>query len=107
MGTDFFESLKTSLAQAVAYERGDKAAAQSTAVTIASLPEYSGRQVKAIRENLGLTQRAFACVVGVSQKTVEAWEASRNVPQGPARRFLALIDAGGRDFLYQHHLIGL
>lgn len=105
MKNDFFESIKTSLEQAIAYERGDKTAAKKTVVAIATLPSYTRRQVKAIRENLGLTQRTFACVIGVSQKTVEAWESSRNVPQGPAQRFLALMDAGGKDFLHRYHLI--
>ncbi|MBQ9239453.1 MAG: helix-turn-helix domain-containing protein [Treponema sp.] len=105
MANEFYESVKRGLEQALAYERGNKDAAKSTVVSVTALPEYSGQQVKAIRENLGLTQRVFAYVVGVSQKTVEAWESSRNIPQGPAQRFLALMDAGGRDFLNQYHLI--
>ncbi|MBQ3670304.1 MAG: helix-turn-helix domain-containing protein [Treponema sp.] len=105
MANEFFESVKRGLEEALAYERGDKTAARSTTVAVAALPEYTGQQIKKIREKLELTQRAFASVVGVSQKTVEAWEGGRNTPQGPAQRFLALMDAGGKGFLRQHHLV--
>lgn len=105
MANEFYESIKKGLEEALAYERGDKTAARSTTVFVSALPEYKGQQVRAIRQNLGLTQRMFAYVIGVSQKTVEAWESSRNIPQGPAQRFLALMDTGGRDFLNQYHLI--
>ena len=107
MANEFFESIKSSLNQAIEYERGNKSAARSTTIVVSDLPEYKGAQVKSIRENLGLTQRTFAYVIGVSQKTVEAWEANRNIPQGPAQRFLALIDKGGKDFLTQYNLITL
>lgn len=107
MANEFFESIKTSLNQAIEYERGNKTIAKSTTVIVSELPEYKGSQVKTIRENLGLTQRTFAYVVGVSQKTVEAWEANRNIPQGPAQRFLALMDKGGKEFLNQYNLITL
>ena len=33
----------------------------------------------------------FAGFMGVSTKTVEAWEAGRNMPDGPARRILAML----------------
>lgn len=33
----------------------------------------------------------FAGMLGVSQKTVEAWESGRNVPMGPASRVLDLL----------------
>ena len=105
MANEFYESIKRGLEQALAYEKGDKSTAKSQLVSVPEIPEYSGQQVKTIRENLGLTQRTFAYVVGVSQKTVEAWEACRNIPKGSSQRMLALMDKGGKDFLYQYHLL--
>ncbi|MBO5429336.1 MAG: helix-turn-helix domain-containing protein, partial [Peptococcaceae bacterium] len=43
------------------------------------------------RKELGMTQVLFAGFMGVSTKTVEAWEAGRNMPDGPARRILAML----------------
>ena len=50
-----------------------------------------GRIIKSIRNDLGMTQVLFAGFMGVSPKTVEAWEAGRNMPDGPARRILAMV----------------
>ena len=55
---------------------------------------YSSVQVKNIREKIGLTQKLFAKYLGVSTKTVEAWEAGRNKPSGPSNRLLWLMDMG-------------
>ena len=38
-----------------------------------------------------MTQATFAEAIGVSVKTVEAWEAGTNKPIGIARRFLSVI----------------
>ena len=40
-----------------------------------------------------MTQVLFAGFMGVSSKTVEAWEAGRNMPDGPARRILSMLQA--------------
>ncbi|WP_282432928.1 helix-turn-helix domain-containing protein [Pelotomaculum propionicicum] len=39
-----------------------------------------------MRTKLDLSQSAFANIIGVSKKAVEAWEAGVNIPQGPAQR---------------------
>ena len=46
-------------------------------VTVAELPQYHDKEIKQIREDLSLTQKNFAFVLGVSPKTVEAWESER------------------------------
>ena len=45
---------------------------------------------KAIREKTGLSQSAFAGVLGVSVRTLQEWEQGRRKPQGPARALLAI-----------------
>lgn len=55
------------------------------------LEVFMPQEIKEIRIDLGLTQHSFADFMGVSRKTVEAWEAGRNKPEGPARRILAMV----------------
>jgi putative transcriptional regulator len=45
---------------------------------------------KTIREKTGLSQSAFAGVLGVSVRTLQEWEQGRRKPQGPARALLAI-----------------
>ena len=55
------------------------------------MPDISAEDIKAIRKKLGFTQAVLAAVIGVSTKTVEAWETGTNQPIGPARRMISLI----------------
>lgn len=60
-------------------------------MTVLPLMEYDAADIKRIRNDIGVTQVVFASILGVSKKTVEAWEAGRNKPDGPARRLLAMV----------------
>ncbi len=84
-----FEDIKTGLNEAIEYERGNLKA-KTTKLTIAPLAVFEPSDIKAIRTSTGLTQVVFAKYMGVSVKTVEAWEAGRNHPEGAACRLLAL-----------------
>jgi putative transcriptional regulator len=55
--------------------------------------KYNAEEVRNIRSELGISQTSFANVMGVSKKTVEAWESGRNTPAGPASRILSLLQA--------------
>ena len=85
-----FESIMTGLNEAVEYEKGNLTAKKTT-INVEPLPEISAEDIKNIRNEIGLTQSMFAAVIGVSVKTVEAWEAGTNRPIGPARRMISLI----------------
>ncbi len=50
------------------------------------------RDVKAIREKAGLSQSAFAALLGVSVRTLQDWEQGRRVPRGPALALLRVAD---------------
>ena len=41
-----------------------------------------------------MTQSVFANYLGVSKKTVEAWELGRTHPTGPANRLIEMLDSG-------------
>ena len=51
----------------------------------------SPAEIKAVRENLKMSQSVFAIVIGVSKKTVESWEAGRYKPDGAARRLITIM----------------
>lgn len=55
---------------------------------IPSPRRFTGRQVRGIRNTLGLSQALFAKLVGVSKKLVESWEGGTRVPSTMACRLL-------------------
>ena len=87
-----YESILKGLNEAVEFETG-KGKARTVKCVVNSAPEYDADQIKEARLLLGMTQVTFAEVMGVSKKTVEAWEAGTNKPAGTARRFLSVIQA--------------
>lgn len=61
------------LNESLSYAKGDESSARKVSVTVSELPSYKDVEIKKIREELNLTQKNFAFVLGVSPKTVEAW----------------------------------
>ncbi len=63
--------------------------------------EFSGPDVKAIRQQAELSQSDFAHLMGVSVDTLQNWEQNRRTPRGPALALLkvaqtnlkAIVDA--------------
>lgn len=85
-----YESIMRGLNEAVEYEKGNLKA-RTVKVSVAPLPNMESTDVKNIRLSLDMTQVIFAAVMGVSVKTVEAWESGINTPSGTARRMLSLL----------------
>jgi len=88
---NYYEELKQSLEEAVAFKNGDKSKAYAS-VCEKPVPEYKARDVARVRSALNLSQRSLARVLGVSPRTIEAWEGGRNTPRGAARNLLYLIE---------------
>ena len=84
-----FDKIKTGLEEAVAYERGTLRA-KTTKLSVLPVDHYEADEIREIRKSTGFTQAVFAQYMGVSVKTVEAWEAGRNHPEGTACPLLAL-----------------
>lgn len=84
-----FEEIKAGLNEAIEYEKGNLKA-NSRTLTITPIEEFTASEIKDIRKNTGMTQVLFAKYLGVSLKTVEAWEAGRNQPNGTACRMLSI-----------------
>ena len=58
--------------------------------TVAPPPSMGARDVQEIRARLGVPQSALAMLLNVSIELVQAWEAERRVPRGPALRLLEI-----------------
>ena len=79
---------------AEALESGDPASYPGVTVhevEIHEPPVFSPVEIKALRERVGLTQHAFAVVVGGKPLTVRKWEEGRSTPNATARRLLQFI----------------
>ncbi|ALJ23566.1 MULTISPECIES: helix-turn-helix domain-containing protein [Lactobacillus] len=59
--------------------------------TIPVRPEFSAETIKELRKNIGATQATLANLVGVSTRTVEAWESNRSEPNRSAQKLLTLL----------------
>ncbi len=84
---NFFDSVMDGLDEALAYEKGT--AKVETITRKRSLPDVN---VVKVRNSLSMTQKAFAAVLGVSCRTVEAWESGRTTPTPTAKKLMFLID---------------
>lgn len=87
-----YDGIMQGLEEAIAYNEG-KIKARTNTITITPVPDFEANEIKNIRNELGMAQVLFAGFMGVSTKTVEAWEAGRNMPDGPARRILSMLKA--------------
>lgn len=81
-----FEGLMSGLNEALAYEKGSAKA--ETYVRKRSLPEVN---VAKERASLNMTQKSFAALIGVSKRTVEAWESGKCTPSPTAKKLIHLI----------------
>lgn len=88
--SSLFDDLQTGLQEAIDFEKG-KGPAKRITYTITPVKEFSSDQIRNIRNQAGMTQTVFAEFMGVSKKTVEAWECGRTHPTGPALRLLVLL----------------
>jgi len=88
-----YSSIIKGLNEAIEHEKGKSVPGlKRKKISIVPVPHYNSSKIKEIRNKLQLSQSTFANIIGVSIKTVEAWEAGRNIPQGPAQRMLWLME---------------
>lgn len=84
--TDFFSGIMEGLQEALAYEKGR--ASSGTYARKRTLPDVN---VVQIRNSLHMTQKTFAELLGVSCRTVEAWETNKSNPTPTAKKLMYLI----------------
>lgn len=62
-----------------------------TLPNVVDVPDFTAQEIKEVRLAAKMTQKTFAACIGVSTKSVEAWEGGRSRPDGAARRILGLM----------------
>jgi putative transcriptional regulator len=94
MNDELFQELLASVKQGAEIMKGTMQPSRSF--------EFSETEVRALREQFGLSQDKFADLVGISVGTLRNWEQGRRKSEGPARVLLriasrhpeALLDIG-------------
>ena len=87
-----YESIITGLAEAVEDAKSSEKKLKKSVITVVPVKEYNAVEVQNIRKSTGMSQKLFAGYMGVSDKTVEAWEAGTNHPSGAASRILSMME---------------
>jgi putative transcriptional regulator len=87
-----FNSIMTGLNEALEDAQSEKPILKRHKVIVEPVKVYDASEVKKIRNSTGMSQKTFASYIGVSDKTVEAWEAGTNHPSGAASRLLSMME---------------
>ena len=92
--SEFYEGIVQGLQEAIAYYRGENTDKVTVhRLTCEKVREFTPEEIKKTRLAAKMPQWMFAQVIGVSQKSVEAWEGGRSRPDGAARRMIGLLNA--------------
>lgn len=83
MEKELFEDLVQSLKEAKEIAKDNSKASRRFII--------DAKDVKATRENVGLSQSEFANLLRVSVKTLQNWEQQRRAPSGPAAALLRIV----------------
>lgn len=84
MDKELFADLMQGMKEAVAIAKGEIAPSR---VFVVQPPD-----AKEVREKTGLSQAAFAAMIGVKVKTLQNWEQHRRHPTGAAAALLTIFD---------------
>ena len=87
-----YESIMAGLNEAIDDAQSEKPILKRQKVTVEPVKVFEAEEVKNIRKSTGMSQKIFASYMGVSNKTVEAWESGTNHPSGAASRLLSMIE---------------
>ena len=90
--SNVYESIMAGLTEAIEDAKSSEKKLKRNVVHVEPIKEYNAEQVKRIRINTGMSQNVFASYMGVSCKTVEAWESGKNHPSGVASRLLHMME---------------
>jgi putative transcriptional regulator len=87
-----FDLLNEALDEAIEYEQGKKTL-RTKRIPIPEKPsQYRSKDVKRLRKKMKCSQPVFAIIIGVSDKTIKAWESGERKPNSTANRLLEAIE---------------
>lgn len=69
------------------------------ALCVAPVPAYDSARIRALREQLQLSQAVLAAVLNTSLSTVRKWEVGEKNPSGPSLKLLNLLERKGLEAL--------
>ena len=87
-----YNSIMTGLTEAVEDAKSKEKKLNKRVVSVLPVKKYKAIEIQRIRKSTGMSQRVFASYLGVSEKTVEAWEMGINQPSGAASRLLNMME---------------
>lgn len=87
-----YESILSGLNEAIEDAQSTQKILKRDVFTVVPVKNFSASDIQKIRKTTGFSQRLFAGYLGVSTKTVEAWEAGTNHPSGAASRLLSMLE---------------
>ena len=99
----FGELLLQGAREALAHKRGKLGATVTRRkvtvrrIDVAPPPVYGRREIRALRDQLELSQAAFAELLAVSRASVRAWEQGARAPSGPVRRLMEILERGPQE----------
>jgi putative transcriptional regulator len=88
-GSRAFSKITAGLEDAIAYHRG-KALLTVRDVELKPLRPMTAKDVVAVRTRMRVSQAAFARILNVSPRTVQAWEADARQPSDAALKLLSV-----------------
>jgi len=86
-----FDDIMESLNELQAHAEGMPTGVLVHRRTVKEPETFTPQEIKQVRLDAKMTQKTFAACIGVTPKSVEAWEGGRSRPDGAARRMLGLM----------------
>jgi putative transcriptional regulator len=99
----YFNEIMEGLEELQSYEAGKKKL-RTRKVSVTPIETMKPKDVVRLRESLMLSQSLFAELLGVSKKTLEAWEYGKNEPSGASLRMMNLIKTDP-NLIHKYHLV--
>lgn len=100
MGSEYRDAVKDALFP----KKSGVISTRNKYLIVAPLKDLDADEIRRLRLSLSLSVAVFANLLGVSHKTVEAWEAGVSAPNGSALRLMSMLRKNP-DFLFNYEIM--